>query len=300
MSKVNRRLLSSATKCLQKQSLQQLLHLQKLHPRFVDTIKEVSKPAQKESRQITRPFGLKEPVLLNHKLSDTYSLSSIANEVFGARAKERRQKNLDYDLKHSLIFEAKSFENTKGKIFSPPISWFKQEKSLYFPDFVAQTLQGEKESFYQAISEKYSIVRLFSSVTGDQCTMTYFDRDGKDLYSKDYNSFVQEFPDFQIVDINMPTSWIKGFVLNLSLRNLKKSIPVERYDRYFILPNHILPPDIREELYCDNQCSGYIYILDKNGRIRWATSGYATPEDLTLMWKVVRGLQKEATAARNA
>ena len=36
----------------------------------------------------------------------------------------------------------------------------------------------------------------------------------------------------------------------------------------------------------------YIYIVDSMGKIRWATSGYATPEDLKLMWKVVKGVQK--------
>ncbi|KAI3402302.2 ATP10 [Candida oxycetoniae] len=285
MSLVNRRLFSIVQPCLQHTS----------HPRFVDTIKETSKPAQERSYEITRPIGLESPVLLNHKLSDTYSLSNVGNELFGAQAKERRQKYLDYDLKHSPIFDAKSFRNTNGKIFTPPISWFKSEKSLYFPDFVAKTLIGDKESLYGLLRAKYSIVRLFSSVTGDECTKTYFKVDNNDFYTSSYAQFTQEFPKFQIIDINMPTSWIKGFILSLSLSNLKKTIPPERWNQYFILPNHLLPPDIREKLHCDNQCSGYIYIVDSVGKIRWATSGYATTDDLKLMWKVVRGLSREST-----
>ncbi|KAI5957191.1 ATP10 [Candida jiufengensis] len=268
--------------------------------KFLNTIKEVSKPPQSSSLEITRPIGLSKPVLLNHKLSDTYSLTNIIQELFGDQAKERRQKNLDYDLKHSPIYEAKSFENTKGKIFKPPISWFKQDKSLFFPDFIAKTLNGKQESLYDVLGNKYSIVRLFSSITGDKCTRSYFDYDGKDLYSKDYSTFQKQFPNFQIININMPTTWIKGIVTNLSLSNLKKIISPDRYNKYFILPMHILPPDIRTKLHCDNQCSGYIYILDSQGRIRWATSGYSTPEDLELMWKVVRGLEKEALRNESA
>lgn len=275
-----------------------LLLQQRSQPRFVNTIKEVSKPAQEDSYEITRPIGLVKPVLLNHKLSDTYSISNIGEELFGAQAKERRQKNLDYDIKHSPIYDIKSFQNTRGKIFRPPISWFKQDKSLFFPDFIAKTLTGKLNSLYDVLSNKYSIVRLYSTVIGDQCSKSYFKVDGKDYYTTDYKKFTEKFPNFQIIDINMPSSWIKGFILNLSLSNLRKMISSERYQNYFILPLHILPPEIREQLHCDNQCTGYIYIIDSTGKIRWATSGYSTPEDLQLMWKVVRGLEKEANQQR--
>ncbi|KAI5970677.1 ATP10 [Candida margitis] len=277
-------------------SLSTSLHFlqQRSQPRFVNTIKEVSQPAQENSYEITRPIGLPKPVLLNHKLSDTYSISNIGEELFGAQAKERRQKNLDYDIKHSPIYDIKSFQNTKGKIFRPPISWFKQDKALYFPDFIAKTLTGKSNSLYDVLNNKYSIVRLYSTAIGEQCSKSYFKVDDGDYYSTDYKKFTEKFPNFQIVDINMPSSWLKGFILNLSLSNLRKMILPDRYQNYFILPLHILPPEIREHLHCDNQCSGYIYILDPSGKIRWASSGYSTPEDLQLMWKVVRGLQKEA------
>ena len=271
---------------------------QKSQPRFVNTIQEVSKPAQEDSYEITRPIGLTKPVLLNHKLSDTYSFANIGQELFGAQAKERRQKNLDYDIKHSPIYDIKSFQNTKGKIFKPPISWFKQDKSLCFPDFIAKTLTGKLNSLYDVLNKKYSIVRLYSTVIGEKCTNSYFKVGEEDYYTTDYGKFIEKFPNFQIVDVNMPSSWLKGFILNLSLSNLRKMISPERYKKYFILPLHILPPEIREQLHCDNQTSGYIYILDPNGKIRWATSGYSTPDDLQLMWKVVGGLEKEAAQRR--
>lgn len=269
--------------------------LQGYQPRFVNTFKETIKPAQEKSYNILRPIGLSKPVLLNHKLSDTYSFHGIYEELFGPKAKERRQKQLDYDLKHSPIYELKSFQNTKGKIFTPPISYFKAEKSLYFPDFIAKTLGGHLKSFYDALGDKVSIVKMFSTVAGEQCTKSYFDVDGKNFYAADFKTFTQDYPNCQIIDVNMPQSWIKGFALNLGSGNLKKSLNSneERYDNYFMLPAHIIPSEIRELLHCDNQTTGYIYIVDSMGRIRWATSGYATPADLKLMWKVVKGLDKE-------
>lgn len=272
------------------------IEFQRYQPRFVNTIKETVKSAQEKSYSITRPLGLSKPVLLNHKLSDTYSLSNIYEELFGQKSKERRQKQLDYDLKHSPIYEVKSFENTKGKIFTPPVSYFRQVKSLYFPDFIAKTLAGNQRSLYDSLDNRLSIVKLFSSVAGEQCTRSYFKVENKDYYSQDYDTFVEEYPHTQILDVNMPQSWIKGFVTNLSTGNLRKTLkPALRYENYFILPGHIMSAEIREQLYCDNQCSGYIYIVDSMGKIRWATSGYATPEDLKLMWKVVKGVQREMT-----
>ncbi|KAL6450132.1 ATP10 Mitochondrial ATPase complex subunit ATP10 [Candida maltosa Xu316] len=263
---------------------------ERYQPRFMNTYSDTIKPPQE------KPTRLSKPVLLNHKLSDTYSFSNIKQELFGDQAKERRQKQLDYDLKHSPIYEAKSFQNTKGKIFTPPISYFKQDKSLYFPDFIAKTLTGGSRSLYEALDDKISIITLSSAVTGEQCVRSYFKVDGKDYYSTDYETFKEEYPKVQIIDINMPQSWIKGFIMNMGKGGLKKSLGDEsRFKNYFILPSHIMSAEIKEKLHCDNQCSGYIYIVDNMGKLRWATSGMATPEDLTLMWKVVKGLQKEVS-----
>ncbi|RCK63076.1 Mitochondrial ATPase complex subunit ATP10 [Candida viswanathii] len=268
---------------------------QKSQPGFVNTFKATIEKAQEKSFNIVRPFGLPKPVLLNHKLSDTYSMRNIFQELFGEKAKERRQKQLDYDLKHSPIFELKSFRNTNGKIFTPPISYFKADKSLYFPDFIAKTLTGDLRSFYEALGEKVSIVRLFSTVAGEKCTDTYFEVDGKKLYSKDYDMFVKEHPKAQIIDVNMPQGWAKGFILNLVAGNIRKTLNFNesRYANYFMLPSHMMSGEIREQLHCDNQTTGYIYLIDTMGRIRWATSGYANPTELALMWKVVKGLEKE-------
>ncbi|CAI5755977.1 unnamed protein product [Candida verbasci] len=261
-------------------------------PGFLKTFNAATKPAQKQSFSITKPFGLEKPILLNHKLSDTYSFSNIYQELFGEQAKERRAKQINYDLKHSPLFDSKSFRNTNGKIFNSPISYFKQEKSLYFPDFITKTLTGESRSLYDVLVEKkVSIITLFSTGSGYNCVQTWFKEDGKDLY-KD-SSFEKENPNAQIIDINLPQSWLKGFITKyFALPNIKKMLPELRQNNYFILPNHIFSFNIKEKLYCDNQCSGYIYIVDSMGKIRWAASGNSTPEEYKLMWKTIKNLQK--------
>ncbi|EGW33911.1 uncharacterized protein SPAPADRAFT_59285 [Spathaspora passalidarum NRRL Y-27907] len=258
------------------------------------TVASATQAAQTKSIPITKPFGLDKPVLLNHTIPENqYNLSSIWHNITSVEGRARRQKQLDYDIKHSALFDAKSFNNVQGKIFTPPPAYFKSQYSKYFPDFIAQTLGGKNLSLYDVLEKKVSIVNLFSTVTGQQCVNSYYKVEGKDLYAKDYSSFQETYPNCQIIDINVPQSWLKGFLLNLSINNLKKMIPQSRYDRYFILPDQIFQYEVRDSLLCSNSCSGYIYVLDSKGRVRWATSGYSTEEDLKLMWKVVKGLNNE-------
>lgn len=269
----------------------------KAQPRHRISIQKATKPAQKESVEITSAVGLDSPVLLNHNLSDTYKLNNLYHELFSPEAKEARQKKLDYEMEHSPLHDSKSFHNTNGKIFTPPVSYLKPERSKYFPDFYAKTLDGNQRSLYEALGNKISLVNIFSTITGEKCTRSYYKTDDKDYYLKDYNEFIEKNPNVQILDVNIPQNWMKGFILNLSISNLKKMVPPERTNDYFILPDRIFQYTIRQELMCDNQCAGFIYILDPQGRIRWLTSGYANPEELTLMWKVIDKLQEELASS---
>lgn len=261
-------------------------------PRFAQTLKEASKPPLTKSQPITRPFGLDSPVLINKEASD-FSLSGIQSEVFGSEAKERRQKKLDHEITHSPFYESKSFTNTNGKIFSPPVSYFKRDKAKFFPDFVGNTLEKPTQNLHELLDGKVSIVRLYCTVSGEKCTETYFNVAQQNYLTTGYDSFNADYPSSQIIDINIPQNWLKGFLVKLSKNSIKKSIPQPRHKGYFVVPDHLFPFNIKEKLMCDNMCSGYIYILDHQGRIRWATSGYADKAELALMWKCVRGLEKE-------
>lgn len=264
-------------------------------PRFAETLKEASKPALQHSHLISKPFGLAAPTLLNPQTSDKYDLSytAVKHKMFSADAKEKRQKVLDHDIAHSPFYESKSFNNVNGKIFTPPVSYFKRDKSLYFPDFLADTLVNKEQRLGSLWEGKVSIVRVFSTVSGENCSKTYFDSDQGNYLTDGYQSFSTKYPSTQIIDVNMPQTALKKFIVNLSKGNLKKLIPEPRHNKYFIAPYKLFPLDVRKELNCDNVCSGYIYLLDAKGRIRWATSGSANEAEYSLMWKCVAGLEKE-------
>lgn len=277
-----------------KRSFSQYTRLQyALGPRFTQTLKEASKKPLEKPQPTLRPFGLETPVLLNHKLTNLWTLKGLNAELFSSEAKERRQKQLDHDIVHSPFYESKSFTNTNGKIFTPPVSYFKAEKSMYFPDFVSLTLDQPKQSFYELLENKVNIVRLYSTVSGEKCANTYFEVDGENYLTSGFDKFLKDYPNSQIIDINIPQNWAKELLVNLSKSNIKKTVPNPRHKSFFILPYQTFSFEIKQKLNCDNSCSGYIYLLDSQGRIRWATSGFSNEDESKLMWKCIKGLEKE-------
>lgn len=259
-------------------------------PRFLKTLSESSKPPLTKSHIITKPFGLASPILLNPGHSGQWSLK---NELFGGEAKEMRQRQLDHDIKHSPFYESKSFTNTNGKIFTPSSSYFKSDKALYFPNFHAQAIDGTASELHSMFKNKVSLVRVFSAVSGDTCSETYFKTKTHNYLTKDYDKFTQKYPHSQIIDLNIPLGFVKRSMVKLVSGSIKSKLPEDRKDKYFILPDRLIPFDLKQELLCDNSCSGYIYLIDEAGKIRWATSGYSNEKELLTLWKCLRGVEKE-------
>lgn len=259
---------------------------QRLVPRFVTTLKEASKPALEKAQTINRPFGYDKPTKIGQnqgKLSNPFSAS----------AKEQRQRQLDHDIAHSPFYESKSFSNTQGKIFTPPVSYFKKDKAKYFVDFKGYTLLNEKRDLYEVLRGKVTLLRIFSTISGENCSNTYV----SDYLSEEgYKRLQEKFLNTQIVDVNLPQSWIKGLFVKMAKSNLRTIVPRARQNLYFILPNTIFTLDVKKTLKCDNMCSGYLYVLDEDGKIRWATSGFANDEENEVLWRTVRGLEKEMAA----
>ena len=256
--------------------------------RFAKTFEESTKPALKKSQPITKPFGFENPVLLND-----YIQTPIL-DTFSSGAREKRRKEIDYDLQHTPFYDSKSFHNTKGKIFLPPVSFFKQSKALYFPNFEGYTLLKNKRKLYDILKGKVTILSMSSTISGDKCTKSYLD---EYLSGPGYQTFQEKYPQSQIVDINLPQSWVKGLFVSLAKSNIRKMTAPAIHDLYFVLPTKLFPGAVKRTLKCDNGCSGYLYIIDETGKIRWATSGTADEEETSLLWRIMGALEKELTAS---
>lgn len=251
-------------------------------PRFLNTVKAASKAPLSKSEHVSRPFGYDKKVNLksNHV--------SVVN-LFSKEGREINRRQLDHDIQHSPFYESKSFSNLEGKIFTPPVSYFKQDKSKYFPNIISTALLGSRVELFDLFKDKVSIVRVFSTVSGENCTKTFL---GDYLNKNGEKELQNKYPSAQIVDLCVPQSRVKGFFTQIAAGSLRRGLSVERQGMYFILPYGTFDADTRRILKCDNSCSGYLYVVDEQGKIRWATSGNATEEETETLWRAVNGLQK--------
>lgn len=256
-------------------------------PRFVATLKKASEPALSKSEPTTRPFGYSLPTTLEaHDWSWTL--------LFSESASDKRLRQLNHDIKHSAFYESKSFQNTNGKIFTPPQSYFRRDKALYFPLFVNKNLEGQSVKLSDLWKDHVTLVRVYSTMSGEKCASTYLN---EYLSKEGGEKLAQKFPNTQIVDLNVPQSTVKGLFVHAAKSNLRKTIPPHRVDKYFIVPAGLFDVDVRHTLRCNNTCLGYVYVLDDSGKIRWATSGYALDAELEVLWRTVEGLEKELATA---
>lgn len=259
--------------------------LQPIHskfPRILNTVKAVTDPPLSKPGVVSRPFGYEAVTTLKSK-------HVPITKLLTAEGRELRRRQIDYDLGHSPFYESKSFSNTKGKIFKPPISYFKQEKAKYFPNLKATLLLGQELELLNLFQGKVSLVRIFSTVSGYNCTKTYLD---DSLAKKGYVEFQQKYPHTQIIDLCVPESWLKGLITKLAAGSIRKTLPRERYDTYFLLPYGLLDWEARRTLKCDIKCGGYLYLVDEQAKIRWATSGNATSDESDTLWRAVNSLDK--------
>ncbi|XP_022860645.1 uncharacterized protein LOC111381135 [Olea europaea var. sylvestris] len=89
----------------------------------------------------------------------------------------------------------------------------------------------------------------------------------------------------QLYEVSFIDSWLltRNPIKKILLRIMRKSKPAERNN---IVQSQIVYSfgdhyDFRKELKILNLLTGYIYLIDKLGRIRWQGSGFATPDELS-------------------
>jgi hypothetical protein len=83
-------------------------------------------------------------------------------------------------------------------------------------------------------------------------------------------------------------AWIQRLLSGLMTRSMKANVPVERRDRFLMhFGNETL---LKDCLRMHNTLTGYVFVLDGIGRVRFAGSGKASPEELLDMETCINGL----------
>lgn len=189
------------------------------------------------------------------------------------RARREELKNEFFKSSFEHIY---NFRHTGGKIFHSPKHMFNKESSLYMPNIRGIRIDDNTKMsvpLFQLLSKtKPNIIKLFSSVAGKKQIDNYT----TGLSSNEVN----------MIEINSPTSWMNRFLVKLFSGKIRKAT-----DSKYLIAEEKLTPEIVEALYAFNDLAGYLYLVDGNAKIRWATSGPPSDEEKQKFQKFLKQLE---------
>lgn len=257
--------------------------------------------------KVSKPFGFAKPPvrLLDQETKPIFTWENLNfpkklwNFYFDGITRRTRVEAIQKDLAYGGMYDFHVYTKTKGRLFEAPVSFFRRDKSLYFPNFRVKSLTGKRMDLMDVLDKsKLSILRIYSTDAGYEMTNDYFKiKNSSDNYMSEsgIEVFKQEFPDVQIVEVVLSENASKHFIHTfVTPGKLLKQRPKEQHDKYLIARRDtVLSRDDREKLLLTNAYSGYIYVVDNSYKIRWAGSGWPTEQEVDGLWKAIKGILKE-------
>jgi mitochondrial ATPase complex subunit ATP10 len=181
----------------------------------------------------------------------------------------------------------------KGKSFLAPPRLFKSNKALYFPNLYGQTLikKSEPRDTTPALEGKVSVVSVFSSAWAEKQAESFV----AEKNNPELHRVVKESGGVaQMVQINIEENAMKAMLIRMFMPSLRKGIAGPDWGRYFVVRKG-LTIEIRDAIGLLNSKVGYIYLLDRNCRIRWAGSGVCEADEKDGLVRSTRRLIEEAS-----
>ncbi|QHS75094.1 Atp10p [Saccharomyces paradoxus] len=259
--------------------------------KFLKPMMATASPKEYQIKQLIKPIGLTHAPKKNTK----YSQGNSLKDMFDSEKTNHRVKELAVEFSKSGLYDVQVFQKTKGKLFIAPISYWKDDRALFFPHLVGTSMDSTKQqNIEDLLRGKTSIVRLFSTAAGDKLSSSYFQETVSNNKKTNYLTEADarlslNNNNVQIVEVNLVENAVKSALVK-TLARWANPVPSWRQPFYFECPRAQWPFSIREELFCNNVFSGYVFLVDQHLKIRWAACGEATPSEKEALWKFAKSL----------
>jgi len=102
----------------------------------------------------------------------------------------------------------------------------------------------------------------------------------------------------RLVEVNYEPNWFKWWILRVFGYRIRGERKKEQWGRYFFVRRG-LDEDVREAIGALNTRVGYVYLLDRECKIRWAGSAKAMDDEKESLAKGVRRLVAEAKGVKS-
>ena len=179
----------------------------------------------------------------------------------------------------------------KGKTFIAPSKLFRAEKALYFPNLHGVTLASPRDpqDTTAVLEDKVSVVSVFSGTWAERQTATFANEQGNEELHKTLKESKEVA---QQVRINVEESTLKAWLIQMFMPGLRRQLPEDSHGRYFVIRKGFTD-DIKDKIGLLNSKVGYVYLVDRQCKIRWAGSGRAEPSEKESLVKGVSRLVEE-------
>lgn len=175
--------------------------------------------------------------------------------------------------------------------------------ALYFPNLEGMTLEGRGIGWGKTWGQTTPVLRGRVSVVGmvhtswaeDQVKSFVGAGENPELYK--LVTAEAEEGGAQFVTVNVEENPLKALMVRLFFGRLRRAREQGEWGRYF-LNRRGLSDEIRDALAMWNSKVGYVYLVDKECRIRWAGNGYAQPQEKESLVRCVRRLVAEAKGVK--
>ncbi|KAI8291005.1 hypothetical protein K4K59_006409 [Colletotrichum sp. SAR11_240] len=220
-----------------------------------------------------------------------------------------RRKELKDKMARPYFRDWRNMQWHEGKSFLAPPLPFKADHSLFFPNFVGDTLakkDSQARDTTRALLNKVTVVAMYSSKWAEDQTKTFISPEA----NPELHELVTKMNGrAQIAQLNIEDNKFKAWIVKLFQSNLRKQMPESDWGKYFLVPRAITT-EISESIGYLNSKVGYVYLVDNLCRIRWAASGPSRPDERDSLvksmklvlheWNKAEQAAKEAAATQKA
>ncbi|KAJ2191827.1 Mitochondrial ATPase complex subunit atp10 [Coemansia sp. RSA 522] len=188
------------------------------------------------------------------------------------------EKNLEsrariiHDIGHSYFQDIVDLRDNGDKLFEAPKQLIRSSKAHYLPSVSGKTLAGQKTDVIDLCRGKTTLLTVNFNKFSELHTNSFIDP---------FEAAFADSEDAQVVRLNIEENWAKAMVLQMCLPYLRRHTPKDRHANYLIHYGDV--EGLRKSMGIANSLIGYVFLIDKELRVRWYGNGLAVMSEAQSM-----------------